>query len=137
MYSYFLWRRLYRIDTPASFLRCALVYFGIMTYIVLGILRERKPMQYYFGAAVLFVLSQLDFFLLNKVICRVSNPRFEVSVVCVLTKGYFLELKLESGWIVRRDNIGDDRCRRFVPWVEKYNGRCVPFTLYMPEIVFD
>ena len=73
MYSYFLWRGLYRIDTPTSFLRCALVYFGIMTYIVLGILRERKPMQYYFGAAVLFVLSQLDFFLLNKVICRVSN----------------------------------------------------------------
>jgi hypothetical protein len=43
-----------------------------MTYIVLGVLRERKPMNYYLGAAVLFVLAQLAWFLLGKVICRVS-----------------------------------------------------------------
>jgi hypothetical protein len=44
-----------------------------MTYIVLIILNEIKPMRYYILAAALFVLSQLDFFLLNKVICKVNE----------------------------------------------------------------
>ena len=46
-----------------------------MLYIVLGILNEIRPVWYYIVAAVLFVLSQLDYFLLNKVICNVSSCR--------------------------------------------------------------
>jgi len=46
----------------------ALVYFGLMTYIVLAILNEVRPMWYYILSAVLFILSQLDYFLLSKVI---------------------------------------------------------------------
>ena len=42
-----------------------------MTYVVLGMLNEVRPMWYYVLAAILFVLSQLDFFLLSKVICKV------------------------------------------------------------------
>ena len=42
-----------------------------MAYVVLGMLNELRPMWYYVLAAVLFVLSQLDYFLLSKVICRV------------------------------------------------------------------
>lgn len=42
-----------------------------MLYIILGILNEVRPVWYYILAAVLFVLSQLDYFLLNKVICDV------------------------------------------------------------------
>ena len=49
----------------------ALLYFALMLYIVLGILNEVRPMWYYVLAAILFVLSQLDYFLLNKVICKV------------------------------------------------------------------
>ena len=45
---------------------------AIMTYVVLVMLNEVRPMWYYVLAAVLFVLSQLDFFLLSKVICKVS-----------------------------------------------------------------
>ena len=44
---------------------------AIMTYVVLVMLNEVRPMWYYVLAAVLFVLSQLDYFLLSKVICRV------------------------------------------------------------------
>jgi hypothetical protein len=51
----------------------AILYFALMTYIVLGVLREFRPIWYFALAFVLFVLSQLDFFLLNKVICRVSR----------------------------------------------------------------
>lgn len=50
----------------------ALLFFVIMTWIVLIILREVRPMWFYILAATLFVLSQLDFFLLNKV-CSVSQ----------------------------------------------------------------
>ena len=49
----------------------ALLYFAIMLYIVLGVLNELRPVWFYILAAVLFVLSQLDYFLLNKVICNV------------------------------------------------------------------
>ena len=48
---------------------------AIMTYVVLVMLNEVRPMWYYVLAAVLFVLSQLDFFLLSKVICNVSLNR--------------------------------------------------------------
>ena len=42
-----------------------------MLYVVLGILNEVRPVWYFVLAAVLFILSQLDYFLLNKVICKV------------------------------------------------------------------
>lgn len=51
----------------------ALVYFGIMLYIVLGVLNEVRPAWYYVISAILFILSQLDYFLLSKVICRVRH----------------------------------------------------------------
>jgi hypothetical protein len=51
-----------------------------MTYIVLAILNDVRPMWYYVISALLFVLSQLDHFLLSKVICRVSE--FFDSVCC-------------------------------------------------------
>lgn len=51
-----------------------------MVYVVLGMLNELRPVWYFILAAVLFVLSQLDFFLLSKVICKVRllslYPRF-------------------------------------------------------------
>lgn len=46
-----------------------------MVYIVLGMLNEVRPVWYYILAAILFVLSQLDYFLLNKVICNVGSFR--------------------------------------------------------------
>ena len=58
----------------------ALLYFIIMLYIVLGILNEIRPVWYYIFAAVLFVLSQLDYFLLNKVICNVRRPLLSAQV---------------------------------------------------------
>ena len=47
-----------------------------MGYIVFGVLRESRPMLFYIGSGILFVLSQLDYFLLSKVICRVRPLSF-------------------------------------------------------------
>ena len=45
-----------------------------MVYVVLGMLNEVRPVWYFVLAMVIFVLSQLDYFLLNKVICQVRAP---------------------------------------------------------------
>jgi hypothetical protein len=55
---------------------CVVLYFGLMAYIVLAVLNEVRPMWFYILSAALFVLSQLDYFLLSRVICKVSPPLF-------------------------------------------------------------
>ncbi|KAJ8078678.1 hypothetical protein PM082_012961 [Marasmius tenuissimus] len=69
----------------------ALIYFGLMTYIVLAVLREVKPMVYYVMAAALFVLSQLAWFLLGRVVCSGSNAKID---------GSFIATVLETGAVV-------------------------------------
>lgn len=62
----------------------ALLYFILMTYIVLVILNEVRPMWYYVLSAILFVLSQLDYFLLSKVICKAANAKVDGSFIATL-----------------------------------------------------
>ncbi|KAJ8580495.1 hypothetical protein M405DRAFT_834255 [Rhizopogon salebrosus TDB-379] len=62
----------------------ALIYFGIMMYIVLGILNEVRPVWYYVISAILFVLSQLDYFLLSKIICKGSSMKIDGSFVATI-----------------------------------------------------
>lgn len=62
----------------------ALLFFVIMTWIVLITLREVRPMWFYILAATLFVLSQLDFFLLNKVICKGTNAKIDGSFIATV-----------------------------------------------------
>jgi len=45
----------------------AILFFGIMIWVAVGVLREVRPTWLYTIAATLFILSQLDYFLLNKV----------------------------------------------------------------------
>ncbi|KAJ7066808.1 chitin synthase III catalytic subunit [Mycena belliarum] len=58
-----------------------LLYFAFMTYIVLAVLNESRPMWFYILSAALFVLSQLDYFLLNRVICKGSASKVDGSFV--------------------------------------------------------
>lgn len=62
----------------------ALIYFGIMLYVVLGVLNEVRPVWYYVISAILFVLSQLDYFLLNNVICRGSSQKVDGSFIATI-----------------------------------------------------
>lgn len=76
----------------------ALLYFCIMLYIVLGILNEVRPVWFYILAAVLFVLSQLDYFLLNKVICNGVTPaRIDGSFVSTILETAAVTV-LHFGW---------------------------------------
>jgi hypothetical protein len=74
--------------TPFShvsrFNSAALIYFALMGYIVLAVLNEVKPMYFYILAAVLFVLSQLAWFLLSGVICRGTNAKIDGSFIATL-----------------------------------------------------
>jgi hypothetical protein len=60
---------------------CVVLYFALMAYIVLVILNEVRPMWFYILSAALFVLSQLDYFLLNRVICKGSSSKVDGSFV--------------------------------------------------------
>ncbi len=61
-------------NISSRFFSCAVAYLLIMAYIVLRVLNETRPMWYYVLAATLFVLSQLAWFLLSRVICKVRQP---------------------------------------------------------------
>jgi hypothetical protein len=66
---------------------CLVAFFGLMTYIVLAMLQERRPMIYYTIAAIIFALSQLAWLLLGKVLCDASKSRVD---------GIFLATVLET-----------------------------------------
>jgi hypothetical protein len=63
---------------------CAVLYLAIMTYIVMHVLNETKPMWYYILAGCLFVLSQLAWFLLGRVICKGSNSKVDGSFIATI-----------------------------------------------------
>jgi len=62
----------------------AILFFVMMSWIVLFVLREIRPMWFYILAATLFVLSQLDYFLLNKVICKGTNAKLDGSFIATV-----------------------------------------------------
>lgn len=61
-----------------------LIYFGIMSYIVLRVLGEKWPFLYYLGSLVLFAGSQLVFLLLGVPICQGTNRFMDSSFVSTL-----------------------------------------------------
>jgi hypothetical protein len=63
---------------------CVLAYFAIMTYIVLAILNESRPMWYYLLSLILFVLSQLAWLLLGKVVCKGSAAKVDGSFIATV-----------------------------------------------------
>jgi len=50
-----------------------LLYFATMSTIVIRVLGEKKPLLYYVGALVVFIGSQLVYFLLGTPICQGTN----------------------------------------------------------------
>lgn len=62
----------------------AILYFLTMTYIVLSVLNELRPMLLYILSAVLFVLGQLAWFLLGKVICNGTSSKVDGSFIATI-----------------------------------------------------
>ena len=61
----------------------ALLYFTLM-YVVLVILNKAWPKWYYVLSAILFVLSQSNYFVLSKVICKAANVKVNGSFIATL-----------------------------------------------------
>ncbi|KAK7043640.1 hypothetical protein VNI00_008251 [Paramarasmius palmivorus] len=85
----------------------ALFYFALMTYIVLGVLNEVKPMWSYIIAAVFFVLAQLAWLLLGKVICRGTNAKIDGSFVATILETAAI-VALYIGWKGITEESWDD-----------------------------
>jgi hypothetical protein len=89
-----------------------------MAYIVLAVLRETRPLWYFILAAALFILSQLAYFLLSKVICKVSPLP---SPVPLHSHEQVLGFGCESRWIIHRHVAGNRFYVRTVLLLEKYH----------------
>lgn len=85
----------------------AVIYLALMSYIVLHILNETRPMWFYLLSATLFVLSQLAWFLLSRVICRGSNQKVDGSFIATVleTAAVFV---LYLGWRSITEESWDD-----------------------------
>jgi len=75
----------------------AIGYFALMIYIILGMLKEVRPAVYYILAGIFFVLSQLAWFLLGKVICQGSGSKVDGSFIATILETATVGL-LFLGW---------------------------------------
>ncbi|CDO76680.1 hypothetical protein BN946_scf184305.g12 [Trametes cinnabarina] len=86
----------------------ALLYLLVMAYVVLGILNEIRPMWYFLLAAILFVLSQLDYFLLNKVICNHASHKIDGSFVATVLETAAVTVLYFAWRSITEDSWEDD-----------------------------
>ncbi|THH26624.1 hypothetical protein EUX98_g7563 [Antrodiella citrinella] len=81
----------------------ALLYLVFMIYIILGVLNEVRPIWYYILAGVLFVLSQLDYFLLSKGTAQKIDGSFVATILETAAVGV-----LYLGWRSITEESWDD-----------------------------
>jgi len=62
----------------------ALLYVIVMAWIVGGFLHERRPLVYYALAGILFIFSQLTYFLLSRTICDGTNAKIDGSFIATV-----------------------------------------------------
>jgi len=85
----------------------AFAYLAIMIYIVLGMLKELRPVLYYVLAGVVFILSQLAWFILGKVICNGSGAKVDGSFVATILETAAVVL-IFLGWKSITEGAWDD-----------------------------
>jgi hypothetical protein len=59
-------------------------YFSLSIFVVVRILKERKPLLYFAATALLFALSQGAYYALSETICRGSNATVDGSFVATI-----------------------------------------------------
>ena len=62
----------------------ALLYYILMTWVVVVVLREMRPLVYYALAGFLFILAQLAYFLLSRPICTGTNAKIDGSFLATV-----------------------------------------------------
>ena len=111
---------------------CAFAYLAIMAFVVLRILNETKPMWYYSLAAALFIISQLAWFLLGRVLCNVCCSFSSPSFIHLSLS----ELKSESRRFNYRYRLRNSFCRRLVLCLEEHNRRSALFFSTLLPLTF-
>ncbi|KAF9074575.1 chitin synthase III catalytic subunit [Rhodocollybia butyracea] len=86
----------------------SVLYFGIMTYIVLVVLNEIRPMWHYILSAGLFILSQLAWFLLGKVICEGSTSKIDGSFIATILETAAVGVLFSAWRSITEDTWDDD-----------------------------
>lgn len=86
---------------------CAFTYLVIMAHVVVRMLNEGRPLIWYLASALLFVLSQLDYFLLSKVICKGTKAAIDGSFVATILETLSV-VALFYGWVGITEDTWDD-----------------------------
>jgi len=86
---------------------CAFLYLVIMIYVVVQILGEGRPLVWFLASALLFVFSQLDYFLLSKVICKATHASIDGSFVATILETLSV-VGLFYGWVGITEDTWDD-----------------------------
>lgn len=84
----------------------ALIFFGIMTYVVVAVLREMKPLFFYCGSLAAFIAAQVVFFLANKPLCEASSSMVDGSFIATILQTASLGLMF-AGWMTITEGSWD------------------------------
>jgi len=87
---------------------CVTIYFGIMAYIITFVLREKKPLFYYGGALVLFIGSQLVYFLAGTPLCLATKHTFDGSFLATFLETLSVAV-LFLGWRAITESEWEDQ----------------------------
>ncbi|CAG7850597.1 SubName: Full=Related to export control protein CHS7 {ECO:0000313/EMBL:CCA71545.1} [Serendipita indica DSM 11827] len=85
-----------------------LLYAGIMSYIVVNILGEKRPLMYYLGALVVFIGAQLAYLFLGTAICQGTNRFIDSAFIATLLETTAMGL-LFIGWRTITESKWEDQ----------------------------
>ncbi|KAI0246342.1 chitin synthase III catalytic subunit [Lactifluus subvellereus] len=87
----------------------ALLYFIVMMWIVGRFLREQRPLVYYALAGILFIFSQLAYFLLSRPICDGTNAKIDGSFIATVLETATVVVLYLAWRSITEDYWGDDQ----------------------------
>ncbi|KAG8956120.1 hypothetical protein FRC03_010918 [Tulasnella sp. 419] len=85
----------------------ALVYLVIIMYVVLGILREKRPLVFFLCSALAFVVAQVVYFVPSRYICEASNAKVDGSLIATILETVSIGL-LAWGWTSITEDTWDE-----------------------------
>ncbi|KZT34053.1 hypothetical protein SISSUDRAFT_318192 [Sistotremastrum suecicum HHB10207 ss-3] len=88
-----------------------LIYFGIMLWVILHVLQEIPPVWYFVLSLAIFVLAQLDFYILSRTICQGTKAKIDGSFIATLLNTLSIAI-LYLGWTHITEESWDDEVYR-------------------------
>jgi len=86
-----------------------ILYFLLMTWVIIGVLREKKPMIYLILAFVTFAASQAVYLVANKPLCLAANAKVDGSFLATLLETFTVGLLVATWTSVTEETWEEER----------------------------